>query len=210
MPIKITSFIRRAERDDLDTMVRWMQDPDFQHFLYGDPARSPRRIRASIINMLSRTSTNVMPGAIYLVIESPDRGPLGMVLLKGVSWRNRNCSIDLYMARDVRSSMEAGAGMVRAIDYCFEELNLHRISAMIYAFNRPSWRLIERCGAVRELTLEEHVLRDGEYHTMYGYGLLAHEWAAFKSKNKAAQAFSLEKMVAALRDKDDSGGDPPE
>ena len=30
MPFKTDAIIRRAERDDLDTVVGWMSEPDFQ------------------------------------------------------------------------------------------------------------------------------------------------------------------------------------
>ena len=43
MALRSNIFIRRAEREDLDTVVEWMEDPDFQLFLYGDVTRSQRR-----------------------------------------------------------------------------------------------------------------------------------------------------------------------
>ena len=56
MPFTTQTYIRRAERDDLDTVVRWMESPDFQYFLYGDPARSPRQVRDKIVAMLGRAA----------------------------------------------------------------------------------------------------------------------------------------------------------
>jgi len=194
------TFLRRAERDDLDTVVSWMEHPDFQQFLYGDPARSPRQIREQIVGMLGRATGHTMPGGIYLLIDSKEHGPIGMLSLQNISWRNRNCSIDLYMGDEKhRSGMVAAISVYRALEYCFDELNLHRVSAFIYAFNTPSWRIFEKTGAQRELTLKEHVARDGKLHDVYGYGLLRSEFEALRQRHvRAADGVNLQAMIRAL------------
>lgn len=185
MAIKTKAFIRRAERDDLDTVVEWMEDPDFLMFLYGDPARSPRQIREQIIAMLGRSGGNAAPAGIYLIIDSIEHGPLGMLSLQNISWRNRSCSIDLYIGRKhLRNHLLAAAMFYCAMEYCFSELNLHRANAYIYAFNEASWKIFERSGGKRELTLHEHIARDGKFYDVYGYGLLRHEFEAFRESTR--------------------------
>ena len=196
MAIRTKTFIRRAEREDLDTVVAWMEDGEFQLFLYGDPARSPKQIREQIVSMLGRSSGQAVPGGLYLIIDSMEHGPLGMLSLQNISWRNRSCSIDLYMGnKEMRHKLTAGISFYRAMQYAFEELNLHRVNAYIYAFNEASWRILERMGAVRELTLPEHVARDGKLYDLYGYGLLRHEFEAFKQNNPHL----VEDLVESLR-----------
>ena len=203
MPATYSTYVRRAERDDLDTIIAWMEDPDFERFLYGDPARSPRQIREQIVAMLGRAAGHTMPGGIYLVIDSREYGPVGLLSLQNISWRNRCCTLDLYIGRkDLRSGMVAGFTTFRALEYCFDELNLHRVQAYIYSFNRPSWRLFERTGAKRELVLREHVARDGQLHDVYGYGLLRREFEAFRDYVGRIPGASLQGMIQALADED--------
>jgi RimJ/RimL family protein N-acetyltransferase len=69
---------------------------------------------------------------------------------------------------------EAVAALVRL---CFVELGLRRVTALCFADNTASWRLMERVGMRRE----EHNLRDSLHRTRgwldgYGYALLADEW----------------------------------
>ncbi len=193
MPVKTDIYIRRAEREDLDTVVDWMERPDFQHFLYGDPAHSPQRIREKIVTMLGRSPTQMLPTAVYLMIDSPSRGPVGLLSIHGLSWRNRSCNVDLYIGNEkLRNRHVAALAAFRAIEYCFDELNLHRVGAFIYAFNRSSWRLFEILGAKRELTLRDHVVRDGEWHDVYGYGLLRTEFDRFRRERASViQRFGL-------------------
>lgn len=199
MPINVDIALRRAERDDLDTVVRWMEDEDFQRFLYGDPARSPRQVREQIVSMLGRSVGHTMPGAIYLIIDSKKHGPIGFISLQNISWRNRSCSVDLYIGnKRLRAGLTAGLAAFRAFEYCFDELNLHRISAFIYAFNSPSWRIFERAGAVRELIFREHVSRDGQLHDVYGYGLLRPDFAPIKARFAKIPGTGLREMAEAL------------
>tara|TARA_R110001592_G_scaffold169516_4_gene406082 strand:+ start:2713 stop:3342 length:630 start_codon:yes stop_codon:yes gene_type:complete len=200
MPFTTTTYIRRAERDDLDTVVAWMESADFQHFLYGDPARSPKLVREKIVAMLGRAVGHTMPGGIYLLIDSPALGPVGLLSLQNISWRNRSCSIDLYIGKtEHRSGIIAAGAVYQTLEYCFHELNLHRVSAFIYSFNTASWRILEKTGAKRELILQDHVARDGNLFDLYGYGLLRSEFDAFRAEyHHTASGFSLEAMIETL------------
>lgn len=199
MPYHTETRLRRADRDDLDVVLRWMEDPEFQYFLYGDPAQSQRQIRERIIMMLGRTAAQTMPSAIYLIIESKKDGPLGMLSLQHISWRNRSCSLDIFIGvPGRRAGIVAAVAVYRALEYCFDELNLHRVSAFIYAFNTASWRIFERAGARRELVLEKHILRDGELHDGYSYGLLREEFHAMRQGlGPLAGQVSLAAMIEA-------------
>ncbi len=204
MPLKTETFLRRAERDDLDTVVAWMEEPDFQHFLYGDPARSPKQVREQIVMMLGRSAGHTVPGAVYLMIDSKAHGPIGLLSLQNISWRNRACNIDLYIgSKHLRNRLVTGIAILRALEYCFDELNLHRVGAIIYSFNTPSWRIFEMTGAQRELTLRGHVVREGRPYDMYGYGLLRGEFEAFRERiRRSAENVSLQAMIEALARED--------
>lgn len=206
MALKTSAFIRRADRDDLDTVVAWMEDPDFSHFLYGDRARSPRQVREQIIGMLGRNVNNTMPTGIYFIIDSDEHGPLGLVSLQSISWRNRSCNVDMYIGnKKFRTSYVAYISFFRLAEYCFEELNMHRIGAFIYSFNSASWRLFERSGAKRELVLHDHVPRDGKLFDLYGYGLLRSEFDVLKTQfTQKFQGMSLNDMIAKLETEEEA------
>ncbi|MBA2955005.1 GNAT family N-acetyltransferase [Nocardioides sp. MAH-18] len=62
---------------------------------------------------------------------------------------------------------------------CFEDLGLYRVTALCFADNEASWRLMERLGMRREA----HNVRDSLHRVRgwldgYGYALLADEWRA--------------------------------
>lgn len=202
MAWKSDLYLRRADREDLDTVVEWIEDPDFHRFLYGDPARSPKQVREQIVSMLGRSGGQAAPSVIYLIIDSKEKGPVGLVSLQSISWRNRSCSVDLYIGKkEFRTGVAAGFSMYRAFEYCFDELNLHRVGAYIYAFNSPSWRLLEKTRAVREITMTEHVARDGKLYDMYGYGLLRSEFERLRTEmGDRMKGKTLAEMIEAERE----------
>ncbi|MEZ5097688.1 MAG: GNAT family protein [Nocardioides sp.] len=60
---------------------------------------------------------------------------------------------------------------------CFEELGVHRVTAVTFADNVASWRLMERVGMRRETAARRDALhRDGRWYDSLGYALLADEW----------------------------------
>ena len=59
----------------------------------------------------------------------------------------------------------------------FDELGLRRVTALCFAENEASWRLMERLGMRRELhAVADALHRSGEWSDTYGYALLAAEW----------------------------------
>jgi ribosomal-protein-alanine N-acetyltransferase len=64
---------------------------------------------------------------------------------------------------------------VRAfLDFCFRDLDTHRVEAMIEPDNVGSIRLVERFGFRREGRLEDRLLVAGRYRTVLVYALLEH------------------------------------
>ncbi|GMW02695.1 MAG: hypothetical protein AMXMBFR84_38310 [Candidatus Hydrogenedentota bacterium] len=202
MALKSSVFIRRADRDDLETVVSWMQDPAFQRFLYGDPARSPRQVREQIVGMLGRSAPHSMPPTIYFVADSNKYGPFGLFSVVNISWRNRSCNIDSYIIESKRNGMLATISFYRVLEYCFHILNMHRINIYIYGFNSRSWRNFELSGAKRELVLPDHVARDGQMFEMYGYGLLRSEFEVLReSFHRKLKGIDLKTMIADIEDR---------
>jgi len=73
----------------------------------------------------------------------------------------------------------AGLGSILCIlglDYAFQKLGVRRVIGEVLASNERSLRLHERLGFVREGCSRAHVLKNGKYEDVIGYGLLADEW----------------------------------
>jgi RimJ/RimL family protein N-acetyltransferase len=61
--------------------------------------------------------------------------------------------------------------------YCFEDLNIRRVTATCFSDNTASWRLMERVGMRREAHgVRDSLHRSGEWLDGYTYAQLADEW----------------------------------
>lgn len=64
------------------------------------------------------------------------------------------------------------------ISVSFVGLGLRRVTAVCFADNEPSWRLMERLGMRREAhTVRDALHRDGQWYDGFTYALLAEEWS---------------------------------
>ncbi|SCK09384.1 Protein N-acetyltransferase, RimJ/RimL family [Streptomyces sp. WMMB 714] len=64
------------------------------------------------------------------------------------------------------------------IQFGFQDLGLHRISAAIGPDNAPSIKLVEALGFTREGVLRDHVFTNGAWRDSVLFSLLEQEWQA--------------------------------
>lgn len=70
--------------------------------------------------------------------------------------------------------------------YCFEELDLHRVSAEAFEYNTAWQDLIANLGFTKEGTAREYLHRDGEYWDKEFFALLEQEYRAHSETDTSA------------------------
>jgi RimJ/RimL family protein N-acetyltransferase len=125
-------------------------------------------------------TTHINPAG-HFFIESAELGLIGIAAYHDVAWRNRSCTVDVYLAAGHRTEGQIAEAYTATLAYAFDELNLHRASVHVHATDAAGARALERLGAAREVTLRGHALRDGAAHDVYEYGLLRGEHEARRS-----------------------------
>ena len=168
--------LRRAEREDLDSFVMWMDDPELLGFIHGDRAQATRELRERIVAMLGQSMIPTMPGSGFFVIDAAERGPIGLATLKHVSWRNRSCRFDTYIRKEQESDNTVEMALRCTIEYCLDEMNLHRVSHLVPATDTRAAGIMEKLGAKREAVLRGHMVRDEQPVDVYWYGVLREEY----------------------------------
>ncbi|MDU1695666.1 MAG: GNAT family protein, partial [Bradyrhizobium sp.] len=87
--------------------------------------------------------------------------------------RQRRVTIG-YIVDPARHRQGIAAEAVAAmLDYCFDELGLHRLQAFIHPDNLASRRLVEKLGFRCEGQLRDHLRVGGEWRDDMMYALLA-------------------------------------
>jgi RimJ/RimL family protein N-acetyltransferase len=100
------------------------------------------------------------------------------------------CQLDRYNPDDARAEISyalhqnywrrgySGEAAERVVRYGFEDLNLNRISAIVFPDNIGSLRILEKLNMTREGCLRQHNTVDGVRKDLHLYAVLRSEWQA--------------------------------
>jgi RimJ/RimL family protein N-acetyltransferase len=178
LPIRTERLtLRPVEPGDVDAMHAYKSQPDVVRYVPHGPLSRDEVVEW--IATRARTDLTDEGQALPLaVIERESGQMIGDVVLFWRSKEHQRGEIGYIL--DPRSgghgyAAEAARALLR---FGFEEIGLHRITAVLDARNDASARLLERIGMRREA----HHLQDdwfkGEWSDTYIYAMLAEEWHA--------------------------------
>lgn len=113
----------------------------------------------------------------YIMVEKNNDIPIGIMSLINIDYKNRNaeCIIDIG-EKDYWGKGYGKEGMKLLLNYCFYEMNLHRISLKVFSFNDRAIHLYEKLGFNKEGAARESLFRDGKWHDIIHMGLLQNEY----------------------------------
>ena len=107
---------------------------------------------------------------IYLTFECNDQ-KVGFVEFD-VRVYNRNVYLTYYVTRMFRGKGFGKAMLAESIDYAFNEMNMHRLTAEVYEYNESSIALLKSLGFSEEGRLKEAKFHNGEFWDIIVYGIL--------------------------------------
>jgi RimJ/RimL family protein N-acetyltransferase len=147
-----TEFVRRAAREyrllSMDHQEKWFN------------------------SLFKKPPNNLMFG-----VENKQGKLIGVCGLTWINWKDRNAEASIYIGeRDWQRKGAATDALRNLIKYGFETLNLHRIYAIIYEFNKASIELFEKCGFRFEGRSREAHYIEGRYWDELIYSLLYGEY----------------------------------
>lgn len=153
-------------------LSEWPRDRERHRLRFVDPDRLSRTL------MIERIAADggrpEVIGDLYLSIRDAWAQP-------AVADRAKDCEAEIgWTLRPCEQGNGYATEAVGAlIDACFGPLGLRRLTAVCFAVNEPSWRLMERLGMRREAhTVAESLHESLGWMDSYGYALLADEWPA--------------------------------
>jgi RimJ/RimL family protein N-acetyltransferase len=170
----------RLSSDDPQTLAqafaRWNQNSEYFRLLDSDPAHlwSANKFK----EFLEKELESALPVNLLFSIRTLDADKLiGFIALDGINWTDRDSYVAIGIGEPDFWGKGCGTDAMRLmLRYSFTELNLHRISLNVYAYNQRGIRSYEKCGFQHEGCIREFVLRDGLRSDMLHMGILRSEW----------------------------------
>ena len=113
--------------------------------------------------------------------------PIGFTAIHSLEWGSSVGRLSIGIGGEHRSSGYGNEALALILRYAFYELNLHRVSLEVIAYNERAVRLYERFGFREEGRAREQVYRDGKRYDLIMMGILRREWL---EKNQTSDALT--------------------
>ncbi len=162
--------LRALEEADLNDLWRHLNDLDTMRLVTDGPVLPAT---AADAERILRDQTSHSSGVYQFAVEDlEDRRFLGRCGFVSLDRKNRHGEIAIHLGEG--RGRGRGADAVRILCRLgFEELGLHKVTARTVDYNLPCARCLEKCGFIQEGLLRDEVYRDGAWHGIRLYGLIA-------------------------------------
>jgi RimJ/RimL family protein N-acetyltransferase len=131
---------------------------------------------------------NKLPQPIlYWVIHYDDK-PIGLINLADINLQHRRTSFGFYIGEDEYWYL-GGFVLPYFYNFVFSTFPVNKIMAEVFADNKNVWRIHLRHGYRKIGMMDEHIYKNGEYHSMYMLELLKSDWEQKTTLNKFVAKF---------------------
>jgi diamine N-acetyltransferase len=151
-------FLRAAELEDARIISAWLNDRESNRYLDIIYPLSKRYADSFVLESDGDETKKLF------VIDSPDRKPIGIIVINNIKWEYRNCEIGIAIYD--RNNRQKGYGkdaVSTAVDFCFKEMNIHLVYLRVDEDNIPAIKLYKSLGFEQEGFLRDRCFKNGKY-----------------------------------------------
>ena len=122
-------------------------------------------------------NTSYSAGEYQFALETREEKKfIGQCGFVKINWKNRTGELAILIGeRDFRGRGYGADAIETLCRFGFQELNLRKIKANVFDFNRAAVRCYEKCGFEREGILKQEIYREGAYHDVIQMALFRPE-----------------------------------
>jgi RimJ/RimL family protein N-acetyltransferase len=166
--------LRAYKREDLEKAREMYNDPDVNKFLRpGIPY--PLRVEDEV--KWYESLNPLGDGAYSFAIERISDGEyIGSCGIDAVDWKNSHAAVGIFLGKKYWDRGYGTDAFSTLIDFCFSEMNLHRIYLYVFQFNQRAIHTYEKIGFKVDGTLRENVFKNGKYQDELVMSILRNEW----------------------------------
>jgi ribosomal-protein-alanine N-acetyltransferase len=160
--------------EHLNPMFRMRSDPDVMRYIPRTLAKTNADVEALIQMIHERFQQKLAIN--WAMIKTADKQMIGYIGLVNIDAENDHAEIGYILLPEFQKNGFMHEAMQAVIDFSFEKLCVHRLSATVDPENTPSSKILEKCGFKLEGHLREHEIFEGRYLDSLIYGLLNKEY----------------------------------
>jgi RimJ/RimL family protein N-acetyltransferase len=160
------------------TFSRWTRNSEYRRLLDSEPPSlwSAKNIKDWFEKELEKTAQD----SFFFTIHTNDMDKLiGFVALRGVLWNQGDAWVGIGIGEPEYWGKGYGTDAMRlALRYAFMELNLDRVTLVVFADNPRAIRSYDKAGFKLEGMERQVVRRDGKIGDLLTMGILRQEYLA--------------------------------
>lgn len=167
--------LRRFEYSDNEAMLKyWIADEKIQS-MYSEPVYTTKE---EVKELLDKYIGSYEKEDYYrwAVTEKNSGECIGQIAYFLVDSKNHFAEIEYCIGADFQFRGYATEATKAVIGYGFDRMNLHKVQICTKTINKPSKRVIEKCGFTYEGTLRDYFYMDGEYVGRLYFSILRDEY----------------------------------
>lgn len=168
-------ILRPFKYTDDDAMLKyWVADEKIQS-LYSEPTYTTKE---EVKELLDKYIGSYEREDYYrwAIIDKEKQECIGQIAYFLVDSKNHFAEIEYCIGSEFQCRGLATEATKAVITYGFKEINLHKVQICTKTINKPSQRVIEKCGFTYEGTLRDYFYMNGEYVGRLYYSLLKDEF----------------------------------
>lgn len=203
-PILTQRLALRPHRDtDLDDLLAFHSDPEVVRFVPW-PVRDREATKMALAAKLDQAALTEPGQWLVLAVELRESGTvIGEVLLKWGSAEHRQGELGFAFSRAHQGKGYAAEAATAMLRLGFDQLRLHRVTAVCVEENDASARLLRRLGFVQEGRFVDDVFFKGAWTTRLVFALTEDTWRAGSAAGE--DEAEIESLVRCFLDAFTSG-----
>lgn len=163
------AVLKDIQYEDLLLVLNWRNQNHIRNVMYNSDYISIKQHLAWYERLLK--NEKAISKLFYF-----DSVPYGIVNINELNPINRSCEWGFYIG-ELNASRGMGTVLgYTALNYIFDELKLRKVNASVLENNPRSKHFHEKLGFSHDVTLREHIFKEGQFMDVNVYSILHEEW----------------------------------
>lgn len=152
-------YLRPITREDTEMVLRWRNSAAVkQYFIYRKDITPEEH--------LNWLETKVQTGKVaqFIICLRENDLPIGSVYMQSIDHVHKNAEYGIFIGEEAARGKGCGSDAAKlAVQYAFEELQLHKLYLRVISDNQRAIRSYEHAGFVVEGVMRDEIFVDGKF-----------------------------------------------
>lgn len=160
----------------VETHYQWNNDKDL-NFYDSDFPHKYESYESFVSRLKEMIRTNDGTSQLFEIICNDSGKLIGVVDIIGIDRINNKCILECTIAdKSFRNKGYGKKALEEALDYCFTDLRMHKVTTVSFDFNEWWIGILENSGFQQEGCLRKHIIKNGAYCDKMIFSMLDSEY----------------------------------